>query len=632
MDNSVLIFTPKFKRDARRNLKDFILFSESLPSLNQEMEYASAYWKGAANFTKMGVSSRNRDPENLLDESILPFAKAYLLYSQTLNPAETLNEMKAIRAIEKVMVKACRKIDICSINSVLFDQAAQEVRECYSTQAAYQGGTHLEKLQRFLVNKKIIKPFTWLNPIKRGEDTIEKVGKKGAENRNKKLPDENALLALAEIFALGEEHLAPRDIFTTSAMAILLAAPARASELFYLKEGCLHDDFDRYGNKVLGIKWYSGKGYGHEVEWVPSVMEGTVREAVKRLQELFAEARKFALSLEEGGESEKLLVSQQRSFPYIKYKRGKGVKVRWSEGLFTFFEYQLSEKMQTKTNKLWIPNINTLNEDLAPTKKKKRGTNKLSSVKSVFERHEYPSYKVTSHQMRHLLTTIAKVNGMETKLLTKWAGRANEKHNRVYNHTLPEHYNQQFSVITGNDKASNAHLSVIEVFKPETIQEVNTSASLTLHQTDFGVCIHDYIMSECSKHRNCITCTEQVCIKGDEVKLEKLEKRLAIEQSILESDKAAMDEDTIGADRHYTSRLETIRCCSELIDRLTDENFPDGTLIKLSSDLDVSHLDNALDINHKKRLPKIKKNRESGAQTLNRPPHALAKLKMLRGS
>ncbi len=628
--DSVLIFTPKFERDATRNLKDFILFSESLPPLNQEMEYASAYWKGVANFTKVGVSSRNRDSENLLNESIIPFAKAYLLYSQTLSPAKTLNEMKAIRVIEKVMMRAYGKVDVCSINSVVLDQAAQEIRETYSAQAAYHGGAHLEKLQKFLAEKKIIQPFTWLNPIKRGEDTVEKVGKKGTDHRNKKLPDENALLALAEIFALGEDRLSPRDIFTSSAVAILLAAPARASELFYLKKDCLHEDVDRHGNKALGIKWYSGKGYGYEVEWVPSAMEETVREAVRRLQNISVAARKFAKTLVQPTDSE-VYTGSMSDFPHIKYKTGSNISVKWSEGLFTLFQNQLHSKKGTNEQKLWMPHIDTLNEDLAPTKKKKRGSNELADVKSVFERGGYPSYKMATHQIRHLLTTIAKVNGMETELLTKWAGRANEKHNQVYNHTTPEHYNKQFALITGSDKDSANTLPVVEIVNPETIQEINTSASLTLHQTEFGVCVHDYIISPCSKHRHCITCTEQVCVKGDEVKLERIKTRLASEQSLLESDKVAMDEGTIGADRHYNKRMETIKVCSELIDRLTDDNLPDGTLIKLSSELEMSHLDKALDINHKKRLPKIEKNSQSGVQTLNRPPQALAKLKMLRG-
>lgn len=630
MDN-VLIFTPKFQKDAQQNLKDFIAFAQSLPLLNQKMAYESNYWKGAVNFTKIGVSSKNRDPKNLLDQSIIPFAKAYFTYSQTLKRAKAFNEMKAIRAIEKVMMEAYGSVDVCSINAVVLNQAQQVVRESYKGKAAYHGGLHLENLKNFLVDKKIIKSCAWVNPIACYPDIVDKVGEIGAAYRNKKLPDEDALLALAEIFALGEENLTPRDIFTSSAMAILLAAPARASELFYLKVDCLHEDVDQHGNKVLGIKWYSGKGYGYEVEWVPSEMEITVREAVRRLQNLSEPARKFAKSLE-NNKGDEAYTGNMIDFPFVKYSTGDNVSIRWSEGLFTLHGNELHTRKSVNRQKLWMPHIDTLNEDLEPTKKKKRGKNEQANVKCIFERHNYPSYKVTSHQIRHLLSTIAKVNGMETELLTKWAGRADEKHNRVYNHTTPEHYNKQLSLVTQNDVASYSNLPVIEVANPNTIQEINTSASLTLHQTEFGVCIHDYIISPCSKHRQCITCTEQVCIKGDSVKLERLKKHLEIEQSLLISDKAAMNEGAIGADRHYNKRLETINVCSELIGKLTDDTLPDGTLIKLSSASDMSHLDKAMDNNHKKRLPRIEKNRNSGVQTITRAPQALTKLKILRDS
>jgi len=66
-----------------------------------------------------------------------------------------------------------------------------------------------------------------------------------------------------------------------------------------------------------------------------------------------------------------------------------------------------------------------------------------------------------------------------------------------------------------------------------------------------------------------------------------------------------------------------------LLISLTDDSLPDGTLLKLSSELEMSHLDKALDINNKKRLPKIEKNRQSSVHTFLRPPHALSKLKML---
>lgn len=98
---------------------------------------------------------------------------------------------------------------------------------------------------------------------------------------------------------LGEEALSPRDIFTTSCMAILLAAPARASELFYLKADCLEYGKDIRGNKQTGLKWYSGKGYGYEVEWIPDCMWDVVEEAIERLQRLSADGREFAKKIEE---------------------------------------------------------------------------------------------------------------------------------------------------------------------------------------------------------------------------------------------------------------------------------------------------------------------------------------------
>lgn len=629
MDN-VLIFTPKFEKDAKQNLEDFIEFSRKLPNINDKLDYASNYWKGAVNFTKIGISSKNRDPKNLLDASIIPFAKAYVTYSQSLKKAKAFNEMKAIRAIEQVMLKSNGTVDVNSINAVTLDQAAQVIRESYKGQAIYHGGLHLENLRDFLVSKKIVKPFTWENILGRHPDEVDKVGEVATEHRNNKLPDEDALLALAEIFALGEENLSKRDIFTSSAIAILLTAPARASELFYLKIDCLHEDYDRHGNKALGIKWYSGKGYGYEIEWVPSAMEMTVREAVKRLQKLSEPARKFAKNLEENESSKKYSVNMS-DFPFVKYSTGDNVLVKWSEGLFTVHGNEFHKSAKVDVQKLWMPHIDTLNEDIAPTKRKKKGKDEFANSKSIFQRHDYPSYKLTSHQIRHLLSTIAKVNGMDTELLTKWAGRADDKHNRIYNHTTPEHYNKQLSLISGNNAKNKTNLPVIEIVTPQTIQEINTSSSLTLHQTEFGICIHDYIISPCSKHRQCITCAEQICIKGDNVKLDRLRKHLEIEESLLVSDKSAMDEGTIGADRHYNKRLETIKICSELIEKLTDDTLPDGSLIKLSSS-NMSHLDKALDINHKKRLPKIEKNRDLGVQEVKRAPHALNKLKMLMDS
>ena len=103
--SEVVIFKPKSEVDAEQNLKEFIAFSQKLPALNEEIEYDSPHWTGVASFTKFGAPSQNSDVANQLDPSIMPFAKAYLTYSQTQNKTKNPNEIKALRAIDAAMLE-----------------------------------------------------------------------------------------------------------------------------------------------------------------------------------------------------------------------------------------------------------------------------------------------------------------------------------------------------------------------------------------------------------------------------------------------------------------------------------------------------------------------------------------------
>lgn len=702
--SNISIFTPKYKLDSVQNLKDFIDFSQKLPPLNDQMKYDSPYWKGVANFTKFGKPSQNKDKANQLCSSIMSFAKGYLIYSQTQKKTENPNEIKALRAIEAAMLKSHGAVDITKIDSAVLDNAAQIAKENLGQGAAYQCGCHLQKLQIFLAKKNIISKFTWKNPIKRGADVVEKVGEEGTANREKKLPDEDALLAIAEISNLPTSSLSNRDVFTTSATPILLCAPARGSELFYLKTDCLHYDTDSKKNQVVGFKWYSGKGFGHEVEWIPEVMVPTAEKVIKRLTDMSKVAREWAEKMEQvvetinAGETpsfprhthcpdvesdnvpltlvqtanamgyanipgksqnDKANVSRARSFlktrgiihkrwkatdkkyclrdllpklisrlpkgfPYVQYRKGNGVKVKWSEALFNLHTNQLDSTKQTIFTELWMPTINTLNEDLAKTKKKNKKTGRLVNVRSIFERHNYlSSYLIASHQLRHMLNTIAKLNGMQEQVLTKWAGRAEGKHNRVYNHTTPQQYKEKAASIQKSKKGDDElGLREFEISTPETLQEINTRSAQTAHITEFGMCVHDYIMAPCSKHRDCINCEEQSCIKGDDVKLARLKQRLERERMLVEGDKKAVEEGLLNAERHYQKRLTTIRRCEELIEILSDENVPDGSVVKLSIE-SVSHLDRAMDKNHKKRLPKLERHKKEQSSVSTKIPRAL---------
>ncbi|QFI39718.1 integrase [Moritella marina ATCC 15381] len=728
MPNSI-VFTPKHEKQHKKNLIDFVAFAKQLPPLNDKCDYESAYWPKVGNFTKIGIGSKDRIEANQLDSSVMSFAKAYVTYQQTMKPTANTLQLYALRAIESACIAKRGNLDIVTLKAGDFDRAAQSARDNMGSGAAYQAGAQLKNLLDFLIDKKIIKPFLWKNPIKKAKD-MGSTGEEAEKRRQDKMPDDNALMALAEISSMKTELLSPRDVFTSSTMALMFCAPSRGSEPMYLKIDGLHEETmtvkralecgytldelneivkirelvsikdekvvnpssvivtsvdteksnaDKAGLsvddeiKLYGLKWFSGKGFGHANKWLPTVIMDTAARVFKRLLAQSTQAREFSKMLEDSPdfprhhlcpdvEEHQLLTKEQVSaalgldlsslegtkknnacnqfikrkgverkdyvvslhdlnkiirrdlpedFPYIPFKTGEGkVKVKWSESLYTGFSNALNIKKSIIYTELTIPTINTLNEDLAPTKKVSKTTGAaLNNTLSIFQRWEYGDLSMTSHQLRHMLDTMASVNGMEGEVRAKWAQRSDPKQNRAYNHTTPEEYGADFiedsekSIATQN-KTENTQIQV-QIATPRTIQELNTKASLSAHITEYGMCTTSYLSEPCEKYRDCINCNEHVCEKGDDVKCERIRKKLKREEQLLRKDKKALDHGVQGAEQWYTRRNATVERCRQLIGMLTDPNIEDGALIKLANIEDVTLLDRAMDANGKKRLPKI---------------------------
>ncbi|WP_235860984.1 integrase [Photobacterium phosphoreum] len=717
----------------KKNLADFVDLSRKISPLNDKYDFDCHYWEKVGNFTIFGANSRQRNIAELLDESIMSFAKAYVVYGGG-TKAGIDNKLKALRAINASCIAQYGTVNIPKLCARDFDKAAEVVRMALAAGSAYQGGRGLNNLRKFLCDKKIITPFTWKSPIKKPAD--QATGDDADKRRQKKMPDERALIALASIASFELEALSNRDIFTSSTMTLLLSAPSRGSEPLYLLNDCIvtskilarkaldlglsveevepllvekklknkdKEDIDdtviiddagsvltvdskANTNKLdwdaeitlLGIKWYSGKSYGHENKWVPTVMYPVVEQAVNRLRYLSEEPRSFAKMLEESSDfphhrlcpdvpEDRLLTMNEAAlalgldlsiytdkkqktssrnaflrrkgiecknyivslrylnkivrnalpegFPYISFNKGEGrVKVKWSESLYTAFSNTYSTQKPMIYTELSIPTINTLNEDLAPTKKINRSTGEISNTLSIFERWNFGDLSITSHQIRHLLDTMAAVNGMDGDMRAKWAMRSDPKHNRYYDHTTPEEYGSDFIEDRENEIAARelaypsekANTQIqIQVATPRTIQELNTRASLTAHTTEFGMCITSYMSESCTKYRDCINCNEHVCVKGDDGKCERIRIRLKNENKLLKMDKKALDEGVQGALQWYERRKLTTERCSQLLDMLEDPSIEDGSLIKIANVEEISQLDRAMDANGKKRLPKI---------------------------
>lgn len=696
MDN--LIYFPSDKiQSPYSEIKRFIDFVKLLSELNEDIRFEDHYWKGEVNFVKTGISSKDRSPENILHHSILEFAKAYVKYQRINRKLKTQDTILAIRIIEQICLVKYGEVDLTKLLIADFDLAAETAKENYKASSAYHVGRHLKILLDFLRQLKIVALPEWKAKIKRPPERTIVLDEESAEYRASKLPDEDTIFIIADIFSRKDSELSNRDIFVSSTVGLLLSAPERASELFFLKNNCIipkekkpsgsNSGFvakDSKHKEVFGIRWYAQKNYGYDIKYIPSVMITTAKRAIARLIKMSEKPRHLAYLLETSdkfprhelcpdvpdhqllkssevllamGFDASLLDARQASisgrqflrtrdipvndyevclndlniilrkrlpkgFPYVPFHTGGGVKVKWSEALFCSFANQFHSNKLTICSELWMPHIDTLNEDLSPTKKKLRGKDELSNVESIFQRWGYGDYSITTHQFRHLLNTIANTNGMDSLLLAKWSGRADMKQNRVYDHTTVQDRNLSLIEMQKNEVSTVNTDSTLtfQIATPRTLQELNTRTTLSMHTTEFGLCTHSYIDEPCLKYRNCLNCTEHVCTKGDEEKKKRLQDRLIKEKILWVKDKEAVSKNVTGATVWLEMRELTIQRCEQMIALLDDPNIPDRTPLSLPSSEDVTHLDLAYQKAGRKRIPVIENTQR---KKLEDEPHSL---------
>lgn len=636
MSENIVHFVPPSVRRVADNREAFIrLCRDELAVFGENLDWSSWKWPGAL-FTKLGVPSQGVSANDLLDGEIADFAKAYFRYQQGMKPTKTKNELKAIKAIEAALLSCRDRADVDLVGIDVFDRADQLAREHYSEGAAYQAGRELGRLAAFLDKNRLVRAAVgqWKSAIRKPKDVTIQTGKEARAKQAKKLPSEEALNALAEIFASNPEG--PRDIFTTSTFAMTLCAPVRITEVLELPADCEVEEQDSNGNIRYGWRFYSGKGFEGDIKWIPSVMVPIAKEAVARIRALTEPARRLAGWLESNDDKfyrhtccprvaeGTPLTSEQaaaalglqslsggglatRSEAYTLYDLARWVKarqpkgfpwlsaesaVRFSNGLFCMTRNLLHAQRGTSPVILWAPDVNVFNNDLGPRKALR------AEHRSIFDRYGYRDadgdrLKLTSHQARHLLNTIAKRGGMSEDLIAKWSGRADKKQNRVYNHmTEFERVAEAEAIDPGRELFGPDGL--VSTHGPITLKDLELVERGAVHATDYGVCTHDYVVSPCERFRDCLNCHEQVCIKGDGKKEERIRSRRQEVGKDLAAARLALESGFMGADRWFDHHEKLYHRLSQLVAILDDPTVPEGALIKLRGGSDYSHLSRAI--------------------------------------
>lgn len=632
----VMLFTPKHEKDAPKNLDDFIeMCRDRLTVFGEELDWHADAWPKVGNFTVMGAPARGYKPSQMLNSDFLPFAKAYVRYQQGMNPTKLKNEFKALRCIEPALLSVKGKADITLVDTVVMDVAAQIARKYETT--AYQAGAALTKLVKFL-NESLISSsrIEWRNPISKPRE-INRTDAETRERRSAKLPQDHQLEAMAEMFSNDLQE--PRDRFTTSIFGLLMCAPSRISEVQTLPLRVLHQDTDSEGINRLGLRFFAGKGGGWDIKYVPSFFEDVAKEAVRRLAELSSDGRKLAKWYEENPSrfyrhddcpdvSETSPLSNEqvclalgllwagnkgiidayfRNYaPYAARKAAmepltlafldeycrselpdtfpwydKDRRLKYSEMLCCYRCHEFRSDISTSRVKLWTPGKSLFTTDLNQIPGQER---------SIWKRHGYKNpngsdISMTSHQMRHLLNTAAQRGNLGQLDIAKWSGRANIHQNAVYNHVTEK----ERAKLTEHALSSDL-LKKIKTNAPVTLADLEAAGDSIAHVTELGFCSHDYSMLPCQKHRDCLNCSEHVCVKGDAVKLDNIRTLRALTDNQLKKAKAAQGEDYDGADRWSQHQIQTLERIDQLIQILESPEVPDGSVIRQNNDREFSPL------------------------------------------
>lgn len=671
--SATLIFTPKAVLTAQKNLKEFIrLCRDELTAFNPNLEWDDLFWASdiesvsQAQFTKLDVGIRRTvRPGDELDAQYIDFAKAYFRYQFADKPSisQKTSSFKAIRALEKAFITLEVNADITKLTAEVLDEADEIVRDHYSAGAAYHGGAHLAALARFVSEKGISENYLdWSSSLRRARDN-NKTGIEGKRNREKKMPDDDELAALGEIFV--SDPQLPAYKFATSLSAMMLCQPSRVGEMLRLPFNC--DEIpsenltytDSEGKKNTGYGWrFRGmKGYDPEIKWIPKSMTSVGQEALRRVRDMSQPARDFAVMMEEVissdnpkfprhkycpnvpddqpltlAETAQALgfisdsVKSTNSFlsyffnkkaedidytldtllPFVTKRLPKGfpwldrtIGLKWSNALFVSFKNEFSQQKTTIFTELWKPSPGTFTDCITENLTRDKTT--------IFEVYGYNDHRakpmsLVSHCFRHYLNTAAHKGEMSEENIAKWSSRSDIGQNVVYNHQSHEDRVIIMREINGDKKLMGADLD-FEIRVPVTPEEFALIPQAPLHVTRFGFCEKNYALGPCLKHRDCSMCEEEVCIKGDLAALGRLKAFTNIHQRVVARDELSIQKGEFDSDdQSYLYHLMKLKQLQQKIVILESDDVPDGAQIRLKNPEDISPLERAVASRFRKGL------------------------------
>ncbi|MDE2873884.1 MAG: hypothetical protein OXQ93_00480 [Gemmatimonadota bacterium] len=579
------------------------------------------------------VKKAPRSPDDYvpLDPRNVDFFKTCLRYRFGLAPRmNVLLPLTAIRLLDRALSVGGRTITEARCDE--FNAAAAACRSAYSLSNSYRVGLELQAIGRFLDDHGLVlRPLAWVSPIRR-PTSFDRIGAGPARRRARKLPSERAIAALGEAYRRAGH---PMDVIAVCAYALLLAGHGRISELHRLDAYDCEVEVMDGGRKRYGLRWRPSKGGQPETRWIPTALVPLAKEALRRLREVTEPARELARKYAAG---ESILPRNDPGDPFARDSwisrkglqsvaipqslflalRRKGFDIsgtpagnphaprallypraRIEEGLRAYLPRGFpvadagsgldcrrallirtgSMSVRSKTL-FWRLSLVTSDEIEQTMNGSDQGTGGLFRRLGLLE-DDGGTVRITPHQLRHYMTTLANEGGLSQLDIASWAGRGDVRHNACYDHETAA------SLV---DKARRVDEDLFGAAvratprRPVDAGQLMRGVPVAVHLTKYGACLHDFSMSPCPVYRDCLNCVEHACVKGDRRAEKALRERLAImERSIAAAARAAAAGEPSSAIWLSRKQVELARL-RELAALIDDETIPEGAVLTLDAE------------------------------------------------
>jgi hypothetical protein len=262
-----------------------------------------------------------------------------------------------------------------------------------------------------------------------------------------------------------------------------------------------------------------------------------------------------------------------------------------SQMLCLIREHEFHETFSPKKYSFVSPSLNLLNDALGAIHQRLPGAHSLFSELDI-KNEDGTELVISSHQIRVWLSTMAERGEMDSLDLAMFAGRSRVQDNPAYDLRPMSELKQESKRLLALGLESldgTKALAAVKVNVPVTFEMLGRKDRVgTVQVSGYGYCEHDWTMTPCTKAGECISCKEHVCVKGLPKNVEHLKQLEEVVQKELNIAAAATKEGFYGANVWLVYHGKKLAIIKTLLKYLEDNQLPDGLILRIPEELDVS--------------------------------------------